>query len=607
MFENSSRSKSVKIMLDKILTFSKADILSIWTYNESNTKMKLAAKNDKYKRKASPGEYNIIKIIRKEKDVQLINVNNDKKIKNSAFVKNNKLGFLIVVPMYSGKEKIGIALLYYKKYSNPGKAKLSRLSGMIQYQALIMHNKYLKKKIKTLDKVVNVDSLTKLFDHGSFHEMLVKEILRAQRFKHAVSVMMIDIDHFKKFNDTYGHPAGDRVLTIIADIIRNCVRSYDVPFRYGGEEIAIICPHTKRLQVMPVAQRIRKEIEKYPFYAGRKKESIRLTISIGISSYPENAISKNELVEKADQALYLAKEEGRNRVCSSLKSGKEMLKLAYWSTSFTSPFYLSVLNDIKEVVDEVGNVELNVNSPERESNYKQQREIIDQFIEMKVDCIALCSMERELLAKKILEINKAGIKVFMFNTPVELSHSDVVSYVGYKNIEAGREVGRYLVRLLKKKGKVAILEGLDEITSNERKEGFMEIIRKHKNIEVVASIRANWEKDIAEQAADKIIQKHPDIDAIFGVSDEMALGAVDVVIDKGRDGEIFVIGLDGTPQAFESIKNNSLTATLNTNAIEMGRALMRTILRSKIKSEKIDKFIWLPVMIVDLENVNYFL
>ncbi len=100
MSNNLSGSKSIKFMLDEILTFSKADILSIWTYNESNTKMQLEVKNDKYKREASPGEYNIIKIIRKEKDVQLINVNNNKKIKNLSFVKNNKLGFLIVIPMY---------------------------------------------------------------------------------------------------------------------------------------------------------------------------------------------------------------------------------------------------------------------------------------------------------------------------------------------------------------------------------------------------------------------------------------------------------------------------------------------------------------------------
>lgn len=601
------KSKAIISLLKKILKLSKADILSVWLREDADNSVEFTAGLISHGKKHAAGENLIMQILFQEKKIRVINVQKDKKIKELPFIKANKVGSLIVLPIETGREKIGIILLYSRKIFTLNNNKLCELSKMVLCETIAIQNVYLKKQLRILGEAVNLDGLTKLYDHRSFHETLIQEVSKSQRFKYPVSVIMMDIDHFKKFNDTYGHLVGDKVLSIIADIVKKCIRAYDIAFRYGGEEISVICPHTSRRQAMTVGERIRKEVERYPFYAGITGENAKLTVSIGISSYPENAKSKHELVEKSDQALYLAKEEGRNRICSSLISTEKKIKFGFCPPAFTSPFYKSVLNGIREVIEDVGNVELIYDSPEKESDYKKHREIIDKFIKMRLDSIAVCSMEKKLLGKKIMECNKAGIEVFMFNNVEELPYGNVISYIGYKNREAGREVGRYLARLLRKKGKIAMLEGLKEITSNERKEGFLEIINNFKNIKVVTSINANWERNIARKVTEEILDKYPDIDAIFGVSDEMALGALDTVIDAGRQGEIFVIGLDGNPNAFHSIRDGDLTATMNTNAVGMGRTLMRTVLRSKIKGEKIEKRIWLPIMMVDLENVNQFL
>ena len=108
----------------------------------------------------------------------------------------------------------------------------------------------------------------------------------------------------------------------------------------------------------------------------------------------------------------------------------------------------------------------------------------------------------------------------------------------------------------------------------------------------------------SQKIAEKIIKSHPDIDAIWGENDEMALGAADAVKSSSKSGQIFTIGTDGNQNAFEAIKKEHLTATLNTNPMEMGKILMRTVIRNRIKEEKIEPYIWSPINIVDLENVE---
>jgi len=154
----------------------------------------------------------------------------------------------------------------------------------------------------------NSDSLTGLWNHGYFQYLLSEEIKNASSKKEHFSVLMIDLDDFKKFNDTYGHQAGDLILKSIANNFRDVSRKIDIIARYGGEEFSIILPNTKKEEALILAERLRKSVETKPELKG-------VTISIGIATYPEDGEEKEALIRKADQALYEAKRTGKNRVC----------------------------------------------------------------------------------------------------------------------------------------------------------------------------------------------------------------------------------------------------------------------------------------------------
>lgn len=161
------------------------------------------------------------------------------------------------------------------------------------------------------------DGLTGLYNRRYFEEVLFREIHRAKRYDLNTSLLFLDIDDFKKYNDSYGHPAGDQLLMDIGDIMRQSLREADIPVRYGGEEFAIILPETNGQEALHVAERIRKSVAEY--YNHTKHESAAwlqpMTVSVGIAAYPIDAQFPGELVEKADLAMYRAKKDGKNKVC----------------------------------------------------------------------------------------------------------------------------------------------------------------------------------------------------------------------------------------------------------------------------------------------------
>lgn len=155
------------------------------------------------------------------------------------------------------------------------------------------------------------DGLTKLFIHRYFQARLEEELLRAKRYHTDCSLILFDIDHFKKFNDTYGHQQGDIVLIEVAKLLKLAIRdTIDIPARYGGEEFTVILPETDSKGALLVAERIRKTIEAYEF-PGQEK-ALKVTISLGVATYPEHASFKASLIKKADMALYKCKNLGRN-------------------------------------------------------------------------------------------------------------------------------------------------------------------------------------------------------------------------------------------------------------------------------------------------------
>ncbi|HOJ49927.1 MAG TPA: GGDEF domain-containing protein [Spirochaetota bacterium] len=158
-----------------------------------------------------------------------------------------------------------------------------------------------------------MDRMTKLYNHQYFKNRLIEEIERCKRYNSKLSLMMFDIDHFKSFNDTYGHQQGDIVLKETAKIIKESVRGSDIPARYGGEEFGVILPETSIDDAFIVAEKIRKRIEKHP-YPGQDKP-LFVTISCGVAEFPKDKkdFTLTDFVEIADIALYYSKRSGRNR------------------------------------------------------------------------------------------------------------------------------------------------------------------------------------------------------------------------------------------------------------------------------------------------------
>ena len=168
------------------------------------------------------------------------------------------------------------------------------------------------KILEETKKQSHSDGLTGLFNRRYFDDAMQREINRAKRYESTFSVFFIDLDHFKKLNDTYGHQAGDLTLKVVANILQEMKRTEDTACRYGGEELVLILPETEKINALVIAERIRKKVEEQEMQF--EGTTFGVTLSGGISSFPSDGKTVLELVNAADVALYQAKEGGRNRI-----------------------------------------------------------------------------------------------------------------------------------------------------------------------------------------------------------------------------------------------------------------------------------------------------
>lgn len=170
--------------------------------------------------------------------------------------------------------------------------------------------------LKQTEELSIVDELTDSYNYRYFVQKFQEEKKRAVRYDLPLSVIMIDIDWFKKLNDGYGHEAGNAVLKELARVVKECIRDVDIFARYGGEEFVVILPQTPSDEARRIGERILSQVAATVIDIG-PKGTVKITVSIGVSSYPENGCSEEELVSVADQALYKAKGSGKNLVCVS--------------------------------------------------------------------------------------------------------------------------------------------------------------------------------------------------------------------------------------------------------------------------------------------------
>lgn len=216
---------------------------------------------------------------------------------------------LLIVPLWYEHELSGLLVILSEKRNAFNLEQIEFLRIYANQAATAFQNARLYKEIENL---ATTDGLTGLFNHRKFQEELERELKRHERSDKPLCLCLCDIDFFKKINDTYGHPAGDAVLKGVAGIIRQTVRSTDIPARYGGEEFAIILIETPIKEARLIAERLRKKVESHKFtYKG---STIKATLSLGIASFHSGLrIQKGKLIENADKALYHAKHNGRNQ------------------------------------------------------------------------------------------------------------------------------------------------------------------------------------------------------------------------------------------------------------------------------------------------------
>jgi len=176
---------------------------------------------------------------------------------------------------------------------------------------ILQYSQQLEIANASLEELATQDGLTCLFNHRAFQERLKTEWNLAKRYGHSLSVVMLDVDHFKQYNDTYGHPAGDTILKHVASILRDHARTVDMAARYGGEEFAMILPNTDSEGALVLAERLRSAIETACW------EYRAVTASFGVATVTEPMLDRSELISAADAALYRSKKTGRNRVTAA--------------------------------------------------------------------------------------------------------------------------------------------------------------------------------------------------------------------------------------------------------------------------------------------------
>ncbi len=230
---------------------------------------------------------------------------------------------LIVLPLICADAAIGTYILATRRPRTFGKERREMLSVIANQVAISLANAQMYGR---MEKMATTDGLTGLYNHRTFQERLQEMLARADRQKTALAVLLTDVDHFKKVNDTHGHPVGDQVLKGVAAAVQRSVRKVDLAARYGGEEFAVVLEGTDKAGAKLLADRIRTEVEKLTFSSAEGQ--FQVTISLGIAIFRDDGVESKELISAADQALYHSKRNGRNRAtCFGDLNPKSQLKV----------------------------------------------------------------------------------------------------------------------------------------------------------------------------------------------------------------------------------------------------------------------------------------
>jgi diguanylate cyclase (GGDEF)-like protein len=243
--------------------------------------------------------------------VHILDVCRDDVYRKGEVLLRENLRSLLCLPLLVRGRCIGVMTLYHRRPRSYETEELRFLSTFAGTVSIAVDNARLYGEQARL---AVTDGLTGLYNHKHFHEALAAELGRARRYGHPLSLVLVDIDYFKVFNDSLGHQAGDALLRELAGMFKAAARQNDLVARYGGEEFAFLLPQTDKRQATALAKRLCRAVERRRFEGEEVLPGGRLTVSLGVAAYPEDVMHASELVGRADLALYRAKNLGRNQV-----------------------------------------------------------------------------------------------------------------------------------------------------------------------------------------------------------------------------------------------------------------------------------------------------
>ncbi|MBK8253810.1 MAG: diguanylate cyclase [Polyangiaceae bacterium] len=226
---------------------------------------------------------------------------------------------IVVLPLCVHDRALGAIVLGSKRPKAFGDGVRGTLEVLASHMAVSLAN---ARMVKRLEELATLDGLTGLFNKRAMLEMAEQKIVAAKRFHRRLSVLVADIDHFKKVNDTHGHDVGDIVIKGLGEILRRAKRNTDAVARFGGEEFVVICEETDARGAMLLAERVREELKKTVFHVPGKNQTLSVTCSIGVATFPDAGQSWDEMFKAADDALYVSKRSGRDRSTAWSPSAK---------------------------------------------------------------------------------------------------------------------------------------------------------------------------------------------------------------------------------------------------------------------------------------------
>ncbi len=302
---------SLNMLLDfaaEIVSFERA-LLYLWSNEDESDKLRLAVGFDEsFPENCQRGNVFSFWAARYERPLLVASGAN---LQADAVLEAIETKSALIVPLIVSNRVVGSVQLFS---SDPDA--FSREDAQLLWILVLVAESQLTRDYENegLIRFAFTDFLTGLKTRGYFEQQLDLELKRAERKRVPVALLMLDIDHFKVINDTYGHHVGDHVLRDVSSVIMNDMREGDTAARYGGEEFVVVLPETSQPAAMQVAQRIRQRVERAKFFTGSPQDTKHLTISIGVSMFDQDARFKHDLIEAADAALYAAKSNGRNQV-----------------------------------------------------------------------------------------------------------------------------------------------------------------------------------------------------------------------------------------------------------------------------------------------------